>query len=63
MFLKNFIGTKPEEDLSMENTNKLLIAMTTCILSFSALEVGFYFLYNKMVMLCSYIELHYNSFI
>ena len=29
--------------------NQLLAALTTCMLTFSALEAGFYFIYNKMV--------------
>ena len=48
-FLENLVGTKPQEDLSYEYTNQLLIILTSCMISFSFLEIGFYFLYNKMV--------------
>ena len=47
--LAGLISTKTEEDLSLENMNQLLAALTTCMLTFSALEAGFYFIYNKMV--------------
>ena len=43
------MSTKSEEDLSLGNMNQLLAALTTCMLTFSALEVAFYFIYNKMV--------------
>ena len=48
-FLAGLISTKTEEDLSLGNMNQLLAALTTCMLTFSALEAGFYFIYNKMV--------------
>ena len=48
-FLADLIGTKAEEDLSLMNMNQLLAALTTCMLTFSALEAGFYFIYNKKV--------------
>ena len=35
--------------MSLMNMNQVLAALTTCMLTFSALEVGFYFIYNKMV--------------
>ena len=44
------------------NINQLLAALTTCMLTFSALEAGFYFIYNKMVfMLLILIPKLYNS--
>ena len=48
-FLADLIGTKTEEDLSLRNMNQLLAALTICMLTFSALEAGFYFMYNKKV--------------
>ena len=42
-------GTKPEEDLSYENSHKLMITTTVCMISFLVLEIAFYFLYNRKV--------------
>ena len=48
-FLSRFIGTKKEEDDSMEAAIKLVIAFTTCLIGFSVLEISFYFIYNRFV--------------
>ena len=48
-FLQKLVGTKPQEDISLDNTNQLLSVLTVCILTFSVLEIGLYFLYNKKV--------------
>ena len=48
-FLKNLVGTKPQEDISFQNANQLLMALIICMATFSVLEIGFYFLYNRMV--------------
>ena len=40
------------------NMNQLLAALTTCMLTFAALEAGFYFIYNKMVII---VYLNINS--
>ena len=50
-FLKQLIGTKPEEDLSYENTLKVLIATTVAIVALCFLETSTYFLYNAKVHL------------
>ena len=42
-------GTKPEEDRSYENSHKLMITTTVCMISFLVLEIAFYFLYNRKV--------------
>ena len=44
-FLEQLIGTKAEEVVSYENMHSCLVAVSSCIFSFSALEVLAYFLY------------------
>ena len=48
-FLKEFIGTKAEEDVSMTNSVNVLIAFSVCLFICSVLEAVFYFLYNTKV--------------
>ena len=48
-FLKSFIGTKPEEDASMDSCINVTIAFSTCLLVSSVFEIGFYFLFNRKV--------------
>ena len=48
-YLAATFGTKPEEDRSYENSHKLMIATTVCMISFLVLEIAFYFLYNRKV--------------
>ena len=48
-FLKEFIGTKAEEDVSMTNSVNALIAFCVCLFICSVLEAVFYFLYNTKV--------------
>ena len=48
-FLAATFGTKPEEDRSYENSHKLMITTTVCMISFLVLEIAFYFLYNRKV--------------
>ena len=48
-FLKEFIGTKTEEDVSMINSVYVLIAFSVCLFICSVLETVFYFLYNTQV--------------
>merc|ERR1712061_250692 len=47
-FLKSFIGTKAEEDISMDNGIKVALGFTASVLFCFILEVMFYFLYNRM---------------
>ena len=48
-FLKDFIGTKTEEDVSMINSVYVLIAFSVCLFICSVLEIVFYFIYNTKV--------------
>ena len=48
-YLAATFGTKPEEDRSYENSHKLMITTTVCMISFLVLEIAFYFLYNRKV--------------
>ena len=54
-YLAATFGTKPEEDRSYENSHKLMITTTVCMISFLALEIAFYFLYNRKVRVPSVI--------
>ena len=47
--LKKLIGTKPEEDLSFDNVNTLLITSTSVMIFSCIMEVLMYFLYNNKV--------------
>ena len=49
-FLINLIGAKPEENISMQNIELLLYTISICLLTFSLLEVLFYFLYQTKVI-------------
>ena len=60
-YLAATFGTKPEEDLSYENSHKLMIATTVCMISFLVLEIAFYFLYNRKVRVPS--KCHLNTLI
>ena len=51
-FLARLVGTKPQEDLSLENVNSLLLVLTLSMLIFCVLEAGVFFIYNKMVRNC-----------
>ena len=42
-------GTKPEEDLSYNNANTLMISATISMFAFCILEPAAYFLYNRKV--------------
>ena len=42
-------GTKPEEDLSYNNANTLMISATVSMFAFCILEPVAYFLYNRKV--------------
>ena len=42
-------GTKPEEDLSYNNANTLMISATVSMFAFCILEPAAYFLYNRKV--------------
>ena len=44
-FLKQLIGVKAEEIVSYEHMHSCLVTVTSCICSFSVLEVLSYFLY------------------
>ena len=48
-FLAKLIGTKPEEDKSVAAVNQLATAVSTSTVAVSLLELGFYFLYNRIV--------------
>lgn len=50
VFLTNLIGTKPEEDISMQNIELLIYTVSICVITFSLLEVLFYFLYQTKVI-------------
>ena len=60
-FLTRLIGTKPEEDTSLEAVNHLATVVTVTTIVAWGLEVAFYFIYNRFVstiLECSEI---YNS--
>ena len=48
-FLAKLIGTKPEEERSVAAVNQLATAVSVSTVAVSLLEVGFYFLYNRIV--------------
>ena len=48
-FLQRLIGTKPEEDISLDSVNTLSITITTLMVVVSSLEITFYFIYNNQV--------------
>ena len=50
-FLVSLIGTKTEEDVSMQNIELLMYTVSICLVTFSLLEVLFYFLYQTKVNL------------
>ena len=43
------IGTKPEEDTSLEAVNRLTTVVTVTTVVAWGLEVAFYFIYNRFV--------------
>ena len=47
--LAKISGTRPEEQESYDNAILLMITSTSCLLVFSLLEMGFYFLFNSKV--------------
>ena len=59
-YLAATFGTKPEEDRSYENSHKLMIATTVCMISFLVLEIAFYFLYNRKVKAKCHLKTHIN---
>ena len=48
-FLSRLIGTKPEEDLSLEAANHLATVVTLVTIAASMCEVAFFFLFNRIV--------------
>ena len=48
-FLAKLIGTKPEEERSVAAVNQLATVVSVSTVAVSLLEVGFYFLYNRIV--------------
>ena len=44
------IGVKTEEEDSFSSSNTLMITVTVCMIVFSALEIGLYLLYNRVVI-------------
>ena len=60
-YLAATFGTKPEEDRSYENSHKLMITTTVCMISFLVLEIAFYFLYNRKVRVCQ-VSLKYTYY-
>ena len=48
-FLTRLVGTKPEENKSLEAVNYLVSVVTATIGAASLLEVVFYFIYNRFV--------------
>ena len=48
-FLRRLIGTKPEEDTSLEAVNHLTTVVTVTTVVAWGLEVAFYFIYNRFV--------------
>ena len=48
-FLTRLIGTKPEEDTSLEAVNHLTTVVTVTTILAWGLEVAFYFIYNRFV--------------
>ena len=48
--LKTSIGVKTEEEDSFSSSNTLMITVTVCMIVFSALEIGLYLLYNRVVI-------------
>ena len=49
IFLQKFIGTKREEDDSLEKGIRVLIAFTVLLITASFLELIFYMIYNRVV--------------
>ena len=48
-FLSRLIGTKPEEDLSLEAANHLATVVTLVTITASMCEVAFFFFFNRIV--------------
>lgn len=48
-FLTRLIGTKPEEDKSLEAVTHLIIVVSSVTAAASVLEVLFYFIWNRFV--------------
>ena len=48
--LERSIGVKTEEEDSFSSSNTLMITVTVCMIVFSALEIGLYLLYNRVVI-------------
>ena len=49
IFLQKFIGTKREEDDSLENGIRVLIVFSVLLITASFLELIFYMIYNRVV--------------
>ena len=64
-FLAKLIGTKPEEDRSVAAVNQLATAVSVSTVAVSLLELGFYFLYNRIVSdkTCNVQSIHTTTFI
>ena len=60
--LERSIGVKTEEEDSFSSSNTLMITVTVCMIVFSALEIGLYLLYNRVVIkyfLYIYLQINY----
>ena len=60
--LERSIGVKTEEEDSFSSSNTLMITVTVCMIVFSALEIGLYLLYNRVVIeyfLYVYLQINY----
>ena len=62
-FLARLVGTKPQEDLSLENVNSLLLVLTLSMLIFCVLEAGVFFIYNKMVRNCVFKQFYQINYL
>lgn len=49
--LRNLIGTKPEEDKSLDSISSCLLTSTVIMVSCGLMETVAYFLYSKKVLI------------
>ena len=58
-FLKSFIGTKQEEDASMDSCINVAVGFAVCLVVCSVLEIVFYFVFFNRKVKFMYIIIDY----
>ena len=62
-FLTRLIGTKSEEDTSLEAVNHLATVVTVTAVVAWGLELAFYFIYNRFVSkILEFLKIHHQYF-